>query len=392
MATLTTNLVTQSHFSRQTLDNGEGSVSMDSNDVSNNFDGDSSHLDDNSCCSNDTILSVGNENPIQSDSLSFKNIESHLNAISQITNSTLDPDRSLTKDCQSPSSPLSHRLSPASTKSISESPTPSYMYRSSDCMSEKSNPTSPSDFVPNFRPNLCSPISPNSQRLSLSGPDSPESLNQSPKPSETQHFFFRPNGSKTTTNNNDANNAALKFSIDNILKADFGRRITDPINIKKSKPRKIVISTVTDEGSKSNSDPVDLCKTDTNTITGKSSESKMNQPMLWPAWVYCTRYSDRPSSDYIYQGFSGTFGVNSRVRTAAPFLIYLLASKMISSSLDTYASSWGCIRAFATGDIMSQPNVVIRNLNFALGDRLSCTAFQGFGNGLLDNFFTGSDG
>ncbi|KAF2903905.1 hypothetical protein ILUMI_02266 [Ignelater luminosus] len=307
MATLTTNLISQAHhFSRQNLENAEGSVSMDSNDVSNNFDRESSNLDDNSCCSNDTILSVGNENPVQNDNLSFKNIESHLNAISQITNSTLDSERSL-KECQSPSSPLSHRLSPASTKSIPDSPTPSYMYRSSDCLSEKSNPTSPAEanFIsPIFRPNLCSPISPSSQRLSLSGPDSPESLNQSPKPSETQHFFFRPNGSKTsTTNNNEANNGALKFSIDNILKADFGRRITDPINIKKAKPRKIVVPGAEkpfDEGNK-NSDPVDLCKTEvsnkpSNTTAENSVSGNNNQPMLWPAWVYCTRYSDRPSS------------------------------------------------------------------------------------------------
>ncbi|XP_032900175.1 homeobox protein engrailed-2 [Amblyraja radiata] len=27
-----------------------------------------------------------------------------------------------------------------------------------------------------------------------------------------------------------------------------------------------------------------------------SSTSAVSQPMLWPAWVYCTRYSDRPSS------------------------------------------------------------------------------------------------
>lgn len=27
-----------------------------------------------------------------------------------------------------------------------------------------------------------------------------------------------------------------------------------------------------------------------------SSTTKSKQPMLWPAWVYCTRYSDRPSS------------------------------------------------------------------------------------------------
>ncbi|KAK5647229.1 hypothetical protein RI129_002121 [Pyrocoelia pectoralis] len=279
MTTVATNLIAS--FARQNLENAEGS--MDSNDVSHNFDGESSHLDDNSCSSNDTILSVGNENP-QGENLSFKNIESHLNAISQISNSTLDP----IKECRSPSSPLSHILSPASTKSVSESPTPSYMYRSSDCLSEKSNPTSPSEFVsPIFRPNLCSPISP---RLSLSSPDSADS-NQSPK-SET--FFFRPNGTKST-NDNEANNGSLKFSIDNILKADFGRRITDPINIKKTKPRKVVIPPIDDANK---TDPVDLCKNDGANAVGKNSEAvtKNNQPMLWPAWVYCTRYSDRPSS------------------------------------------------------------------------------------------------
>uniref|UniRef100_A0A8C2WMQ3 Homeobox protein engrailed-like n=1 Tax=Cyclopterus lumpus TaxID=8103 RepID=A0A8C2WMQ3_CYCLU len=29
---------------------------------------------------------------------------------------------------------------------------------------------------------------------------------------------------------------------------------------------------------------------------GGSTPTKESQPMLWPAWVYCTRYSDRPSS------------------------------------------------------------------------------------------------
>lgn len=29
---------------------------------------------------------------------------------------------------------------------------------------------------------------------------------------------------------------------------------------------------------------------------GGSTPTKDNQSMLWPAWVYCTRYSDRPSS------------------------------------------------------------------------------------------------
>ncbi|XP_023662097.1 homeobox protein engrailed-1a-like [Paramormyrops kingsleyae] len=33
-----------------------------------------------------------------------------------------------------------------------------------------------------------------------------------------------------------------------------------------------------------------------NTTNGGTAATKESQPMLWPAWVYCTRYSDRPSS------------------------------------------------------------------------------------------------
>lgn len=50
--------------------------------------------------------------------------------------------------------------------------------------------------------------------------------------------------------------------------------------------------------------PVKTATTSTNTTAtlpgagvgeeGKVEETKV--PTLWPAWVYCTRYSDRPSS------------------------------------------------------------------------------------------------
>lgn len=54
----------------------------------------------------------------------------------------------------------------------------------------------------------------------------------------------------------------LKFSIDNILRPEFGGT--------------------------TRSKPIDLTK----------EKEKNDSPpeMLWPAWVYCTRYSDRPSS------------------------------------------------------------------------------------------------
>lgn len=31
-------------------------------------------------------------------------------------------------------------------------------------------------------------------------------------------------------------------------------------------------------------------------LSTQASSSPASKPMLWPAWVYCTRYSDRPSS------------------------------------------------------------------------------------------------
>lgn len=257
MATLASNLLQAHPFARQNVDSTDGSVSMDSTD---HFNRESPNIDQNSCSSDDTVLSVGNETPLVNANLSFKNIESHLNAISQITNSTLDPDGS---------SPVNHRLSPSSTKS--QSPTPSFLFRNVD-FHEKASPSSPEGI---FRHNACSP-------RSLSSPGSPDSANLSPK-----HFYFRQNGTKTA-NNNEANGGSLKFSIDNILKADFGRRITDPINIRKTKPLKRPVEAV-EETSKNH--PVDLSKGEAEKKTEGGS-----QPMLWPAWVYCTRYSDRPSS------------------------------------------------------------------------------------------------
>lgn len=270
MATLATNLQPH-HFSRRNMDSSMES-SMDSNDgdvdAASSYGRESVNIDNNSCCSDDTVLSVGNETPVvvQTESLSFKNIESHLNAISKITNSTLDPE------LKSPVSPLNnHRLtnSPLSVKSATTDSLGFY--------GEKSNPASPASN------NLFSPISPG-RLLYTSGSESPESANRSPKPQDTGHnFFYAPKAN----NNEPALSGSLKFSIDNILKADFGRRITEPINIRKSKPKKAA-----EKGEDGKPGPVDLSKAEEK--SGKSEGS--GQPMLWPAWVYCTRYSDRPSS------------------------------------------------------------------------------------------------
>ncbi|XP_070164771.1 segmentation polarity homeobox protein engrailed [Polyergus mexicanus] len=118
-------------------------------------------------------------------------------------------------------------------------------------------------------------------------------------------------------NNNNLQHQGLKFSIDNILKADFGRRITDPISLKKSRPKKVssrpidltkdFLESSSDTSERSSSETTTTTTTTTNASptgvsTGNSASkatgSTATDPgkMLWPAWVYCTRYSDRPSS------------------------------------------------------------------------------------------------
>lgn len=135
------------------------------------------------------------------------------------------------------------------------------------------------------------------------------------------------NGNLALHQNNNLNNndhqQNLKFSIDNILKADFGRRITDPISLKKSRPKKIVPRPIdltkdfletSSEGSErgseastnnNNTSPsasqattaTSANSTSTSGASGNSSTTTdSGKQMLWPAWVYCTRYSDRPSS------------------------------------------------------------------------------------------------
>lgn len=127
------------------------------------------------------------------------------------------------------------------------------------------------------------------------------------------------NGNHHHNNHNNNNNlqhqAGLKFSIDNILKGDFGRRITDPISLKKSRPKKVssrpidltkdFLESSSDASERSNSEPTTTTTTNasptgisTENTTSKATGSTGTDPgkMLWPAWVYCTRYSDRPSS------------------------------------------------------------------------------------------------
>lgn len=119
--------------------------------------------------------------------------------------------------------------------------------------------------------------------------------------------------------NNNLNDQNLKFGIDNILKADFGRRITEPLKRKGTKKRKVspvVVAAAVDLSRDEKCDEVSSQKSASPTpslqapsTTGATSpapattptpsasgSTKESTPIMWPAWVYCTRYSDRPSS------------------------------------------------------------------------------------------------
>ncbi|XP_016145604.1 homeobox protein engrailed-2a isoform X2 [Sinocyclocheilus grahami] len=118
------------------------------------------------------------------------------------------------------------------------------------------------------------------------------------------------------------------FFIDNILRPDFGRKkeanITrDERNLGARENHNPtgpstgqVGSTVPAEGTstshtssggkkaeieseeplKTRGENVDQCLGSESDSSQTNTNGQVNQPMLWPAWVYCTRYSDRPSS------------------------------------------------------------------------------------------------
>ncbi|TSS97572.1 Homeobox protein engrailed-2b [Bagarius yarrelli] len=111
------------------------------------------------------------------------------------------------------------------------------------------------------------------------------------------------------------------FFIDNILRPDFGRRKPEEGALRRSEEsagQPGEGGQVGQVSTESSSTPHAGKKADTETdnealkVRGESNEQCLssdseisqpnsstltpNQPMLWPAWVYCTRYSDRPSA------------------------------------------------------------------------------------------------
>nr|XP_046227765.1 homeobox protein engrailed-2a [Scatophagus argus] len=119
------------------------------------------------------------------------------------------------------------------------------------------------------------------------------------------------------------------FFIDNILRPDFGRKKDGSANREESSlasreshnspaapQTEQEGSTVPAEGTstphtvtgtkkpaidageplKPRGENGDQCLSSDSDSSQASSNQSLAQPMLWPAWVYCTRYSDRPSS------------------------------------------------------------------------------------------------
>ncbi|XP_062898489.1 homeobox protein engrailed-2a [Mobula hypostoma] len=107
------------------------------------------------------------------------------------------------------------------------------------------------------------------------------------------------------------------FFIDNILRPDFGKRKdghrdqnhvpgrenvsplavvsgqsggTPPSPSAPAKKRDVA-----GEGALRNGESAEQSQS-SDSDSSHSSTNAVSQPMLWPAWVYCTRYSDRPSS------------------------------------------------------------------------------------------------
>ncbi|XDV18057.1 hypothetical protein PO909_023830 [Leuciscus waleckii] len=103
------------------------------------------------------------------------------------------------------------------------------------------------------------------------------------------------------------------FFIDNILRPDFGPREnhnpTSPSTgqVGSTVPAEGTSTTHTssegkkaevesEEPLKPRGENVDQCLGSESDSSQSNSNGHPSQSMLWPAWVYCTRYSDRPSS------------------------------------------------------------------------------------------------
>lgn len=255
-------------------DNNDNNDSRNSGSVSPRIDYDENQTsesraeisvdDDNSCCSDDTVLSVGNEAPVSNFEhdkdqglTSFKHIQTHLNAISQLS-------QNLTMN-----QPLILRPNPITPNPL--------MFLNQPLLFQ--NPMmdikAPMNNIARPPPsNLMNPFSLNfgrKQDLRNARTDENRRINYISPKSPEESFM----------------NQSLKFSIDNILKADFGRRITDPLNKRKVrrqvevkspvKEAKVEEARVPDVKPSEKGGAIDLSKGDdsasnSGSTTGKSSQ------------------------------------------------------------------------------------------------------------------------
>lgn len=159
----------------------------------------------------------------------------------------------------------------------------------------------------------------NSDAYTQSRPDSPCSSVNSNSRYYSKNCSCSPSSkgvpSRSPSPNQMAPCAPLPFSVDNILRPEFGKttalpavKRSNPVKrnaspARKSKPPRCEIkvdetpmNTKTDSMSPRTADYDDQSS---DKLTDDSSNEKDVNGKPWPAWVYCTRYSDRPSSGWL---------------------------------------------------------------------------------------------
>lgn len=119
------------------------------------------------------------------------------------------------------------------------------------------------------------------------------------KESNSSSYFQSKNPSsnlvQTTNLNNNSSTSSLRLSSER-LNSEARVPIASELKSGSSLQNNLVTSSVSvaippnTEKPRPGADPIDLSKSES------EGSSKGDGPMVWPAWVYCTRYSDRPSS------------------------------------------------------------------------------------------------
>ncbi|CAH0551552.1 unnamed protein product [Brassicogethes aeneus] len=200
----------------------------------------------------------------------------------------------------SPNSPESTRTSPYTCMTISQDNSRSYV---------SSPSTSPHYVIPKVEPER------SFFRITSFALSSPKREMDRQSPQDYSYRSPSPSDSVSSRSSpaiqNEPTIQTLKYSITNILKPEFGKNAiktkTSPkINFKpyeeEEKPFPVaplgsLCQTVSQIGQTARSpEPIPRAKSPVKLLPNPEDVKKSDVPQLWPAWVYCTRYSDRPSS------------------------------------------------------------------------------------------------